>query len=93
MEQTSAPADTDAPGWRYKAGLILFALAVVSPAFAPLVAFTDLSTEWKAIIAGATPNDTVSAIESYSAPKRLSEWVSRAARPSRMSKMPATRIA
>jgi len=44
-------------------------------------------------MAGATPKDTVSEIESYSAPKRLSEWVSRAARPSSRSKIPATRIA
>ncbi len=52
MRQKSAPAEIGAPGWRYKAGLSLFVLAVVSPAFAPLVAFTELSTEWKAIIAG-----------------------------------------
>ncbi len=52
MMQKSAPAEAGAPGWRYKAGLSLFILAVVSPAFAPLVAFTELSTEWKAIIAG-----------------------------------------
>ena len=51
MRQKSASAETGAPGWRYKAGLSLFVLAVVSPAVAPLVAFTELSTEWKAIIA------------------------------------------
>ena len=52
MMQKSAPAEAGAPGWRYKAGLSLFVLAVASPAFAPLVAFIELSTEWKAIIAG-----------------------------------------
>lgn len=52
MRQKSAPADTAAPGWCYKAGLSLFFLAVVTPAFAPLVAFTELSTEWKATVAG-----------------------------------------
>ena len=52
MSQTSEPVEIDAPGWRYKAGLSLFVLAVASPAFAPLVAFIELSTEWKAIIAG-----------------------------------------
>ncbi len=52
MRQKSASAETGAPGWRYKAGLSLFVLAVASPAFAPLVAFIELSAEWKAIIAG-----------------------------------------
>ncbi len=52
MIQKSAPAETGAPRWRYRAGLSLFVLAVASPAFAPLVGLIELSTEWKAIIAG-----------------------------------------
>ena len=39
-------------GWRYKVGIVFFVLAVISPVFAPLVAFTDLSTELKATLVG-----------------------------------------
>ena len=52
MRRKSTPAENGSPGWRYQTGLSFFVLAVISPAFAPLVAFTDLSTEWKATIAG-----------------------------------------
>ena len=46
------------------------------------------SPAWNASTAGATPKETVSEIESYSAPKRLSLPVMRAARPSRQCVQP-----
>ncbi len=52
MAQESTQAETAARGWRYKSGLSFFVLALASPAFAPLVAFTELSTEWKATVVG-----------------------------------------
>ena len=42
--------------------------------------------------AGATPNETTSASESYSLPKREVERASRATRPSRASHRPASTI-
>ncbi len=52
MVQESTQVETAAPGWSYKLGLSCFVLALASPAFAPLVAFTELSTEWKATVVG-----------------------------------------
>ena len=43
--------------------------------------------------AGATPNETMSASESYSTPNWLVAFMSRATRPSSMSMIMATKIA
>ena len=52
MNQEPTLVENVAPGWRYKLGLFFFILAVLSPALAPLVGFTELSTEWKAAMVG-----------------------------------------
>ena len=61
----------------------------------PLILLTgqgDRETDLEAMSAGATPNETVSAMESNSAPKRDSRLVARATRPSKRSQRQAKRM-
>lgn len=49
----SEKAATPVSGWRFGAGVALFALGFFCPVFVPLVTATDLPTQWKAILSGA----------------------------------------
>ena len=46
------PLEAIKTGWRFRLGLVFFALAFVSPVGVPLVALTDLSPGLKATLAG-----------------------------------------
>ena len=52
MTHDASTTEPSQPGWRFRFGVALFALGLVCPVFVPLVAATDLSTEWKAILSG-----------------------------------------
>ncbi len=51
MAQTT-PAVEPPPGWRFQVGVGVFVFGWSLPLFIPLVAASDLSTEWKAAISG-----------------------------------------
>lgn len=51
MAQTT-PAVAPPPGWRFRVGIGFFVVGWICPLFIPLVAATDLPTEWKAVISG-----------------------------------------
>ena len=40
------------PGWRFRVGILLFVLGLISPLFIPLVTATDLPTGWKTAVSG-----------------------------------------
>jgi hypothetical protein len=52
---TAAPdrSEPSPPVWRFRLGIVLFALGLACPAFVPGVAATDLGVEWKTILSGA----------------------------------------
>ncbi len=51
MAQTT-PAVAPPPGWRFQVGVGVFVFGWSLPIFIPLVAASDLSIEWKAMISG-----------------------------------------
>ena len=52
IAQDPSTSEQPAPGWRFRIGVSFFVLGAVSPVFVPLVAMTDLSTEWKTFLTG-----------------------------------------
>lgn len=52
MEQLKRATVQPPPGWRFRAGVLVFAVGFLSPLLIPLIAATDLSTKWKATISG-----------------------------------------
>lgn len=52
MNDENTSLKPTAPGWRFKLGVYLLALGAICPLFTPLIAMTDLSTEWKAALSG-----------------------------------------
>ena len=53
MAHDACTAEPTHPGWRFRLGVLLFALGLVCPVFVPLVAATALSAQWKTILSGA----------------------------------------
>ncbi len=51
MAETT-PAVAPPPGWRFRLGIGFFVFGWCMPLFIPLVAASDLSTEWKAVVSG-----------------------------------------
>jgi len=51
VEEKTAKEETGA-GWRFRIGMVLFVLGLISPLFIPLVAATGLPGGWKTAISG-----------------------------------------
>ena len=52
MDESTRTTTQQPPGWRFRFGMIVFAVGFLSPLLIPVVAATDLSTKWKAVISG-----------------------------------------
>jgi hypothetical protein len=52
MTDTEINTDPPADGWRFRIGIALFTMGLLSPLFVPLVTATNLSTEWKTTMSG-----------------------------------------
>jgi hypothetical protein len=53
MNQKTAAAEQQPPGWRFRFGLTILIIGFLSPLCIPLVTASGLATQWKAVIAGA----------------------------------------
>jgi hypothetical protein len=52
MDESARTTTQQPPGWRFRFGMIVFAVGFLSPLLIPVIAATDLSTKWKATISG-----------------------------------------